>query len=165
MSTSAKCLLYKQLQVIARNSIQPFAVEMNLGFSGHSSCRHLDSQWGALNLSPANCWLCFQPGAQALQLLLSEHSGHFKAALGRSRLLSAMPAVQCLTHHCCWDAWPGLSPVISPTALNPVGVCHTLLSDRAAPLLAAGSEVQLFTCNSVMLILPHSVTGRYLLVT
>lgn len=165
MSTSAKCLLYKQLQVTARNSIQLFAVEMNLGFSGHSSCRHLDSKWGALNLSPANCWLCFQPGAQALQLLLSEHSGHFKGCSGQvpaavSHASSAVPhpslLLGCMTRP---------FSVISPTTLNPMGICSTLLSDRAAPLLVAGSEVQLFTCDSVMLMLPHGVTGRYLLVT
>lgn len=131
------------------------------GFSVYSSCWHLDSKWGALNRCPASCWLCFQPGAQVLQLLLSEHPGHFKGCSGQSQAAcQPCQAVQCLAHLCCWDARPGLSPAISPTAPNVVGVCSTHLSDRAASLPAAGSEVQLFTWNSVMLLSPLSVTSR-----
>lgn len=69
-------------------------------------------------------------------------------------------AAPCLAPRCCWDARPGLPPVISPTAPNAVGVCSAHLSDRAASLTAAGSKVQIFTWNSAMLISPHGITGR-----
>lgn len=74
-----------------------------------------------------------------------------RLAVSRARQCSASPTAAVGMH--------GLSPAISPTAPD-VSVCSTPLSDRAASLPAAGSKVQLFTWNSVMLVSPLSVTGR-----